>query len=87
MARSSLIFSLWLHLIQCKTVEHGWIFQLIQWKNTSIRNSRISNLVNFVSLTSGQLDDPGDDDDEEGEELGVGEDVLHSGCPLDLVEV
>ena len=68
-------------------MEHGWIFQLIQWKNTSIRNSRISNLVNFVSLTSGQLDDPGDDDDEEGEELGVGEDVLHSGCPLDLVEV
>ena len=39
-----------------------------------------------VPVTSGQLDDPRDDDDEEGQQLGVGEDVLHGRGPLHLVE-
>ena len=35
-------------------------------------------------LTSGQLNYPRDDDDEEGQQLGVGEDVLHGRGPLHL---
>lgn len=33
-------------------------------------------------LTLTQLDDAGDDDDDEGCHLGIGEDVLHAGAPL-----
>ena len=40
------IFSIWLDLIQCTTVENGWIFQLKTILFYSIRNQRISNHVN-----------------------------------------
>ena len=47
----------------------------------------MANFISFpVPVTSGQLDDPRDDDDEEGQQLGVGEDVLHGRGPLHLVE-
>ena len=44
------------------------------------------NYLTAVPVTSGQLDNPCDDDDEEGQQLGVGEDVLHGRGPLHLVE-
>ena len=40
-----------------------------------------------LCLTPSELNDPGADDDEEGEQLGHGEHVLHPGGPLDLVAV
>ena len=38
-------------------------------------------------LTPAQLHHPGDDDDQQGEELGPGEDVLHSRGPLHVPAV
>ena len=40
--------TIWLDLIQCKTVGNGWIFQLKQNnKDTSIRNWKNSNRVKY----------------------------------------
>ena len=40
-----------------------------------------------LSLAPSKLDNPGADDDEQGKQLGVGEDVLDEGRPLHLVAV
>lgn len=38
----------------------------------------------MTPLTLAQLDDAGNDDDNEGCHLGVGENVLHAGAPLHI---
>ena len=43
--------------------------------------------MQVMALTPSELNDPGADDDEEGEQFGHGENVLHPGGPLDLVAV
>lgn len=47
----------------------------------------MASLLLSLSLTLGQLVHPRDDDDEECEQLGVREDVLHLGCPADVPAV
>ena len=44
-------------------------------------------LTRNVLYTSGQLDYPRDDDDEEGQQLGVGEDILYCRGPLHLQNI
>lgn len=43
--------------------------------------------IDVVELTSEKLISPGEDDDEEREELGVSEDILHSRRPFHVPAV
>ena len=43
--------------------------------------------VQINSCTSSELNESGDYDEYEGEQLGEGEDVLNEGCPLDFPAV
>lgn len=60
----------------------GHVYSLSRWHFEQFCHAGQCVCTAVTPLTLTQLDDAGDDDDDEGCHLGIGEDVLHAGAPL-----